>query len=186
MKKRIALLLVLVMIILCGCTGVPLSGESSHSNPEEQTEDPNTPTPSMAVRFAIGREFVLYLDEEKNILWAKAENEEEKALFAQLELAGKPYAEALSAILDDAYTQGDLKDGSEIHVTVDIPQSPSANLGFMSLPVFAFQREKGIAIHTVIHLSPCIQNSVGVSCIVLTKHTYAASIVSLSVESNLK
>ena len=52
----------------------------------------------MRLRFAINPEFAFCLDEAQNILYAKAENEDATALLAQLELTGKPYAEAVAVI----------------------------------------------------------------------------------------
>ena len=156
MKKMIALLLVLVLIGLCACSGAPQNGQSPQNKPgkgSENAENPNAPEVSMILRFAINPAFVLHLDKAQNILAAEGENEDAKALFAQLDLASKPYAEAITAILDAAYTQGSLKDGSEIQVTVDIPQPTDSSLAFIGLPIFAFQREKGITTDTVINFS---------------------------------
>ena len=154
MKKMIALLLVLVLIGLCACSGAPQNGQSPQNKPgkgSENAENPNAPEVSMILRFAINPAFALHLDKAQNILAAEGENEDAKALFAQLDLASKPYAEAITAILDAAYTQGRLKDGSEIQVTVDIPQPTDSSLAFIGLPIFAFQREKGITTDTVIN-----------------------------------
>lgn len=156
MKKMIALLLVLVLIGLCACTGIPQNGQSPQNKPDkgsENAETPNAPTASTILRFAINLEFALHLDEAQNILSAEAENEDAKAFFARLELTGKPYAEAIAAILDAAYTQGYLKDGSEISITVDLPQSASSSLAFIKLPISAFEREEGITTVTVVNLS---------------------------------
>ena len=156
MKKMIALLLVLVLIGLCACTSPPQNGQSPQNNPEkssENAETPNAPTASTILRFAINPEFALHLDEAQNILFAEAENEDAKALFAQLDLAGKPYAEAITAILDAAYTQGYLKEGSEISITIDMPQSADSSLAFIKLPISAFEREKGITTSEVVNLS---------------------------------
>ena len=131
MKKIIALLLVLVLLGLCACTGVPQNGQAPQNKPEKDNENPNAPTGSMTLRFAINPEFVLYLDEAQNILSAEAENEDAKTLFARLELTGKPYAEAITTILDAAYTHGYLKDGSEISITVDIPRSADSSFAFI-------------------------------------------------------
>ena len=156
MKKMIILLLAFVMIGLCACTGTPQSGQFPQNKPgkdSENAENPNAPVSSITLRFAINPEFALYLDEAQNILSAETENEDAKALFARLDLTGKPYAEAITAILDAAYTQGYLKDGSEISITADMPLSPYSNYAFIKLPISAFEREKGITTVTVINLS---------------------------------
>lgn len=142
----------LVLIGLSACTNVPQNGQSPQNKPDG-SENPNATSGSMILRFTINPEFVLCLDEAKNILSAEAENEDAKALFAQLDLAGKPYAEAITAILDAAYAQGYLKEGGEISITVDIPQSADSSLAFIKLPISAFEREKGISTGTVVILS---------------------------------
>lgn len=149
MKKMITLLLVITLLVLCSCTGTPHNGGSPQNQLENGSENPEG---TMVLRFAINPEFSLCLDEAKTVLSAEAENEDAKTLLASLTFEGKPYAETVTAILDAAYTQGFLKDGSEINVSIAMPQTADSSLAFIDLPISAFEREKGIATTTVINL----------------------------------
>ena len=111
MKKLIALLLTLVLALgLFACADML---QNSSADPSEST---NVPTYAIALRFTINPEFIVYLDADQNILSVEAENEDAEALLSQLDVAGQPYAEAITTILDTAYTDVYLTDGAQISV----------------------------------------------------------------------
>jgi len=152
MKKAIVLLLALVLVFgLCACTDTTQSilGERNESD-----EALDAPTYAMILHFTINPVFHIYLDKEQTILSVEAENEDAEVLFAQLDVVGQPYAEAITHILDTAYTQGYLKDGAQISVEIASPQPSDASIAFIDSPISKFELEHGITTDTNINLLP--------------------------------
>ena len=168
MKKLIALLLTLVLALgLCACADML---QNSSADPSEST---NVPTYAIALRFTINPEFIVYLDADQNILSVEAENEDAEALLSQLDVAGQPYAEAITTILDTAYTDGYLTDGAQISVEVESSLTTDANLAFINSPITTFELEKGIATDIAVNLSTDSEPESG--SVVIDGRTYRVS-----------
>ena len=162
MKKMLAFFLALVLTFsLCACAGTSqnssgnpgqTSGQVSQNQPGESGETAETPASIMALQFTLDPGFTLYIGEDKSILSVDTESEEAQALLAQLEVVGKPYAEAITAILDAVHTQGYLEDGSQVPVIADIAEPIDVGFAFIALPISRFAIERGFTVIPAIRL----------------------------------
>lgn len=162
MKKLIALVLALLLVLgLWGCDGAAQDGPSAQNKPgshPSSVENDNTPENTegpayaMKLRFTINPEFILYLDKAQNILSVEAVNDDAKVLLFDMKIAGTPYTQAITTILDAAYTYGYLKDGGRITVGVELQQPVDEAFGAIAAPISQFTASVGITAETSVGL----------------------------------
>ena len=155
--KRIlsAVLVILLLLGLCACSSEAQGGQSGQSQAEpggEAAAAQTDPGYALAVQVTINPEFTLYLDSTRNILSAEAGNEDAEALFAQLDVAGKPYAEGMAALLSEAYDQGYLAEGSQISISLEIVDAAGLDLTAIHAPIAQFEQDNGVAVEAGLSL----------------------------------
>ena len=104
------------------------------------------------LQITINPEFTLYLDREMNILSAEAGNTDAEKLFAQADVSRKSYGEGMAALLDEAFTQGYLKDNTTISVTIAAAWGTTVDYPALCAPVSQFEQEQEITTELSVHL----------------------------------
>jgi len=180
MKKIIVILL--VAVLLCGCSaGKQIGGNTpSKNNPQNTDIKEIVESPALAevgegkreesymvLRFTINPDFELYLDEMTEVSKVRCLNEDAKTLFANMDVLGLAYTEAVEAILTAAKDQSFITEETDriqiqtaiiygISVTADELEDLASDL---AQPVEAFQQTHELTF-TVVSETPVLENSV--------------------------
>lgn len=133
MKRCLSLLLALILTALCGCGAEPaVTTEPAESamatiptTPDGNLVAPTRPEDvelnytdaALAVKITINPELELALDYAYMVVSATALNADAETLLEGMELEGKPYADAVSTILEKAKEQNFLQSGKKVTVT---------------------------------------------------------------------
>lgn len=157
MKKRFfSLFMIFLLLLLCGCAD-EAQGSSNQQNGQTDSASQNSSEGetdsgetgldyALMVQVTINPEFSLYLDSEMTILSAEAANEDAEALFAQLDVSGKPYAEGMVQVLNAAYDLGYLTDGGQISIAVASEAYTGTLEESLLAPVSQFETDKAVSV----------------------------------------
>ena len=165
MKRILSATLILFLLSgLCACNSKPSaeqtqppeqnSQQATTGQDPEQAESSKGPDYALMLQVTINPEFTLYLDKEMNILSAEAGNADAEKLFAQADVSGKSYSEGMAALLDEAFTQGYLKDNTTISVTIAAAWGATVDYPALCAPVSQFDQEQEITTELSVNLLP--------------------------------
>ena len=133
MKRLLTALLVLCLIMLCGCS-FDASGEPSQPGKQNSPHVPIDPErleelrpagilrpdePALKLTISINPELELTLSSSYVILDAKALNEDAEALLAEIDIIGQPYEDGIVTVLGQAKDEGYLEKNITVNVSVE-------------------------------------------------------------------
>ena len=162
MKRLLAALLVLCLIMLCGCS-FDASGEPSQPGKQNSPHVPIDPErleelrpagilrpdePALKLTISINPELELTLSNSYMILDAKALNEDAKALLADVDIVGQPYEDAIVAILDQAKEEDYLKKDITVNVSVEEIADGGQSVvtkEILNKPITQYQQTSGVS-----------------------------------------
>lgn len=152
MKKWIAIILALLMLTLGGCSAIipgQNGGEPTIPFDPENPPEINFDAPALSVTVGIRSELELTLSFCNAVLEVKALNTDGEALLAGLDLEGKVYHVAMTAVLEQAKDLGFLNDESTVSISVqermeDIWTIACRNI--LTRPFDAFGEKAGITL----------------------------------------
>lgn len=168
MKKLQGVLLTLILVfLLCACgkeaaqtTASPSATDANATTPEEASvpavqTDNERPAPALTVQLRMEGEVTFQLDAGNNVVSVEAGDQKTQALLSKLELAGKPYAEAMGLVLKSACDGGALQHNSHITLSVKVMDISAQLLEQLRAPVSQLKEETGIILTCHMDLQPC-------------------------------
>ena len=165
MKRILSVLLILFLLLgLCACNSEsPVeqtlppeqnSQQATTGQDPEQAESSKGPDYALMLQITINPEFTLYLDKNMNILSAEAGNADAEKLFAQADVSGKSYDEAMAMLLGEAFTQGYLKDSTPISMVIAAAPETTPDYLTLCAPIAQLEQEKEITTELSFNLLP--------------------------------
>ena len=170
MKRLLTALLVLCLIMLCGCS-FGASGEPSQPGKQNSPHVPIDPErleelrpagilrpdePALKLTISINPELELTLSSSYMILDAKALNEDAEALLAEIDIIGQPYEDGIVTVLGQAKDEGYL----EKNITVNVSVEEIADGGqsvvtkeILNKPITDYQQTSGVSFNCQVKTS---------------------------------
>ena len=162
MKRLLAALLVLCLMMLCGCS-FGASGEPSQPGKQNGPHVPIDPErleelrpagilrpdePALKLTISINPELELTLSSSYMILDAKALNEDAEALLAEINVVGQPYEDGIVAILDQAKEEDYLKKDITVNISVEEIADGGQSVvtkEILNKPITDYQQTSGVS-----------------------------------------